>query len=72
MWKTYTNVLWGQLDSLIVIVNYSHSWCLCDSHVSCRKVILLARCILIQNSATPSDMGEACSLCSNIVIKLHL
>jgi hypothetical protein len=39
--------------------------------VSCCQVISLARCILIQISATPSDMGEACSLCPNVEVLFH-
>jgi hypothetical protein len=42
-----------------------------DSRVSCCHVISHAMCILIQISATPSDMGETCSLCSNVVMELH-
>jgi hypothetical protein len=30
------------LDSLIVVVNYGHLWCLCGSRVSCCQVICLA------------------------------
>jgi hypothetical protein len=30
-----------------------------------------ARCILIQISTTPSDMGETCSLCSNVEVSFH-
>jgi hypothetical protein len=60
-----------QPDSLIVIVEGGHSWCPRGSRVSCCQVIFLARCILIQISMTPSYMGEACSLCSNVVMELH-
>jgi hypothetical protein len=70
-WNTCTRVRWARVDSLIVIVNCGHLWSLCDSRVSCCQVISLARCVLIQISTTPSDMGEACSLCSNVVMKLH-
>jgi hypothetical protein len=64
---------WGriQTDSLIVIVKGGHSRCLCDSHVSCCQVIFLAMCILIRISEAPSDMGEACSQCLNVVMELH-
>jgi hypothetical protein len=42
------------------------------AHV-CRGVRLfsLAMCILIRIAATPSDMGEACLLCPNIVLGQH-
>jgi hypothetical protein len=30
-----TRVRWAQLESLIVVMNCGHSWCLCDSRVSC-------------------------------------
>jgi hypothetical protein len=52
---------------LIVIVKGGHSWCL-RSHVACCQVISLARCILIQISVTPSDMGEACLLSPNMEV----
>jgi hypothetical protein len=42
--------------------DFLHS-CLHDSCVLCCHVISLARCILIRISMTPSNMGEACSLC---------
>jgi hypothetical protein len=63
---------WGrtQPDSLIVNAKGGHSWCLHGLRVSCCQVISLARCIFIQISTTPSDMGEACSLCSNTVRNL--
>jgi hypothetical protein len=48
-----------------------HSCCIRDSRVSCWQVISLARCILIQISGIPTDMGEACSLCSNVVMECH-
>jgi hypothetical protein len=69
--KTCTRVWWARLDSLIVVMNCGHSWCLRGSCVSCCQVISLARCILILISMTPSDMGQAYSLCSNIVMELH-
>jgi hypothetical protein len=41
------------------------------AHV-CRVVRLLPyKVILIQISATPSDMSETCSLCSNIEVLYH-
>jgi hypothetical protein len=40
-WKTYTRVRWAQLDSLIVVVNYGHSWFLYGSRVSCCQVVTL-------------------------------
>jgi hypothetical protein len=44
----------------------------CVTHV-CRVVRLfpLQGCILIQISVTPTDMGEVCLLCLNIVMELH-
>jgi hypothetical protein len=71
-WTTCTRVRWIRLDSLIVVVNCGHSWCLCGSRVSWCQVISLARCILIRISVTPSDMGEALSLCSNVEIQTPL
>jgi hypothetical protein len=44
----------------------------CVTHV--RRVVRLfplQGCILIRISVTPLDMGDACSLCSNIVMELH-
>jgi hypothetical protein len=35
VWKMCTRVRWAWLDSLIVIVNYCHSWCLRGPRVSC-------------------------------------
>jgi hypothetical protein len=46
-WKICTRVRWAWLDSLIVIVNCGHSWCQCDSHVSCCQVVTLQGFILI-------------------------
>jgi hypothetical protein len=40
-WKTGIRVRWAWLNSLIVIVNCDHSWCLCGSRVSCCQVIIL-------------------------------
>jgi hypothetical protein len=71
MWKTSTRVWWARLDSLIVIVNYGHSWYMCEQHMSCCQVLSLARYILIRIFMTPSDMGDACSLCSNVVMELY-
>jgi hypothetical protein len=45
-------------DSLIIVVNCGHSWCIRGSHGSCYPVISLARCILIRTSVIPSDMGD--------------
>jgi hypothetical protein len=70
-WKTYTRVWWACLNSLIVVMNCDHLWCLRGSCASCCQVISLARCILNRISVTPSDMGEACSVCSKVVMKLH-
>jgi hypothetical protein len=55
---------WGRTrpDSLIVTVKGGHSCCLCGPCVSYCQVISIARWLLIRISATPSDMGEACSL----------
>jgi hypothetical protein len=41
------------------------------AHV-CRVARLIpCKVILIQISTTPSDMGEACSLCSNMEVLFH-
>jgi hypothetical protein len=67
-----TRVRWAQLNSLIVIANGCHSCCLRDSRVSCCQVDTLQDyIILIRISMTPSDMGEACSLCSNVEVLYH-
>jgi hypothetical protein len=42
-WKMCTRVRWAGLDSLIVVVNCCHSWCLRGPHVLCCQVISLAR-----------------------------
>jgi hydroxymethylpyrimidine/phosphomethylpyrimidine kinase len=63
VWKTCTRV--------IVIVKGGHSRCLHGSRVLSCQVISLIRCILIRISTTPSHMGEACLLSSNIVMELH-
>jgi hypothetical protein len=68
-WKTCTRVWWARLDSLIVIMNCGLSWCLHGSRVSCYQVIFHVKGILILISMTPSDMGESCSLCSNIEVQ---
>jgi hypothetical protein len=68
MWKTCTRVRWAQLDSLIVVVNYGHSWCLHDSRVSCCQVVILVRFKLSRVSVALSDMSDSCllqSFCSN-------
>jgi hypothetical protein len=60
-----TRVRWARLNSLIVITKDGHSCCLHGSRVSCYQVdTLQGYFILIRISATPSDMGEACSLLS--------
>jgi hypothetical protein len=66
-----TRVRWARLDSLIVNAKGGHSWYLCGSRVSCCEVISLTRWLLIRISATPSDMDEACSLCTNIEVIHH-
>jgi hypothetical protein len=64
--KDDTKVRWARLNSLIVIVKGGHSCCLRGSCVSCCHYdTLQGYIILIQISATPLDMGEACSQCSN-------
>jgi hypothetical protein len=56
----------------IVIVKGAHSCCLRGSCVSCCQVdTLQGYIILIRISATPSNMGEAYSLCSNIEVLYH-
>jgi hypothetical protein len=59
-----TRVRWAQLDFLIVIVKDGHSCCICGSRVSWCQVVTLQGFILIRISATPSDLGDACSLLS--------
>jgi hypothetical protein len=57
---------------LVVIANGGHSCCLRGSRVSCCQVdILQDYIILIRISMTPSDMGEAYSLCSNVEVLYH-
>jgi hypothetical protein len=57
-------------------VKGGHSCCLRDLHVSCCQVdTLQGYFILIRISATPSDMGEACSLLSfrrSVVSSVHM
>jgi hypothetical protein len=69
-----TRVRWARLNSLIVIVKGGHSCCLRGSRVSCCQVDTLhGHIILIRISVTPSNMVEACSLCSNIeALYLHV
>jgi hypothetical protein len=43
VWKTCTRVRWVWLDSLIVVMNCCHSWCLPGPRVSFCQVISLAR-----------------------------
>jgi hypothetical protein len=64
VWKTCTRVRWAWLDSLIVIMNCCHSWCLRGSCVLCCHVVSLARCKLIRVAVTLSDMSDTCSLSS--------
>jgi hypothetical protein len=60
-----TRVRWARLNSLFVLAKGGHSCCLRGSRVSCCQVDTLhGYFILIRISATPSDMGEACSLLS--------
>jgi hypothetical protein len=67
-----TRVWCARLNSLIVVTKGGHSCCLLCSHVSCCQVdTLQGYIILIQIAATPSNMGEACSLCSNIEVLYH-
>jgi hypothetical protein len=67
-----TRVRWAQLNSLIVTVKGGPSCCLRSSRVLCCQVdTLQGYIILIRISATPSDMGEACSLCSNVEVLYH-
>jgi hypothetical protein len=67
-----TRVRWAQLNSFIVITKGGHSCCLRRSRVSCFQVdTLQCYIILIQISVTPSDMGESCSLCTNIEVLYH-
>jgi hypothetical protein len=67
-----TRVRWVRLNSLIVIAKGGHSCCLRGSRVSCCQVdTLQGYIILIQIFVTPSDMGEACSLCLNVEVLYH-
>jgi hypothetical protein len=70
-WKTALG--WGRIrpDSLIVNANGGHSWYLCGSRVSCCQVIFLTMWLLIRISMTPSGMGDACSLCTNVEVLFH-
>jgi hypothetical protein len=68
MWKTAIGEVRPGPDSLIVTAKGDHSCCLRGSRVSCCQVISLARCILIQISTTPSNMGEGCSLSPNVEV----
>jgi hypothetical protein len=58
MWKTCTRVRWPRLDSLIFIVNYGHSWCLHDSHVSYCPVFPLQGCNLVRISVALSKLSD--------------
>jgi hypothetical protein len=67
-----TRVRWIRLNSLIVIVKSGLSCCLRVSRVSCCQVdTLQGYILLIQISVTPLDIGEACSLCSNVEVLYH-
>jgi hypothetical protein len=67
-----TRVRWIRLNSLIVIVKSGIWCCLRVSRVSCCQVdTLQGYILLIQISATPMDIGEACSLCSNVEVLYH-
>jgi hypothetical protein len=67
-----TRVRWAQLNSLIAIAKGGHLCCLYGSRVSCCQVdTLQGYIIFIQISVTPSDMGDACSLCSNVEVLYH-
>jgi hypothetical protein len=67
-----TRVRWARLNSLIVITKGCHSCCFRGSRVSsCQVDTLQGYIILIRIFATPSDMGEACSLCSNVEVIYH-
>jgi hypothetical protein len=48
-WKACTRVRWARLDSLIIVVNCGHSWCLHEPRVSCCHVLSLAWCIIDLN-----------------------
>jgi hypothetical protein len=70
--KDATRVRWAWLNSLIVIVKGGHSCCLRGSRASCCQVdTLQGYVILIRISATPLDMDEAYSLCSNVEVLYH-
>jgi hypothetical protein len=56
-WKMCTRVRWARLDSLVILKNCCHSWCLRDSRVSCCQVITLQGLKLAEVTAKPSDMG---------------
>jgi hypothetical protein len=59
-------------DSLIVVMNCGHSWCLHGSRVLCCQVISHVRCILIQIYVTLSDMSVDLPPHPNVVNELHL
>jgi hypothetical protein len=56
-WKMCTRVRWVQLDSLIVVVNCCHLWCLRGPRVSCCQVITHARFKLARVSAITLRYG---------------
>jgi hypothetical protein len=67
-----TRVQWAQLNSLIVIAKGGHLCCFRDSRVLCCQVdTLQGYIILIRISATPLDMSDAYSLCSNVEVLYH-
>jgi hypothetical protein len=64
---------YGTVGSAQLFDSHHERWPLVCLHGS--RVVLpgwyLARWLLIQISAIPSDMGEACSLCSNVEVLYH-
>jgi hypothetical protein len=67
-----TRVRQARLNFFIVLTKGVHLCCLRGSCVSCCQVdTLQGYIILIRISTTPSDMGEACSLCLNVEVLYH-
>jgi hypothetical protein len=62
VWKTCTTVRWSWLDSLIVVVHCGLSWGLHDHVCVMLLGCSLARCKLIQITATLSEMNDSCLL----------
>jgi hypothetical protein len=52
----------GSDHLLVCVINCCHSWCLCDSHVSCCQVVILASFKLAHVTMTHSDMSDSCLL----------